>query len=131
MFLDANIFIHAYNDCKGQREDACRLLLGKVAKGEQRAITSTLVAEEVLHFFLEKKGKQFALRVLKSISETPNLQMLAVDTRALSLLPPFVEAGLGSADALHAATMKAGGEATICSFDKGFDSAPGIKRKEP
>jgi len=131
MFLDANIFIHAFRDKDAHEARACRQLLRKVANGEQRVVTSPLVAEEVLHYFMEKKGRLFALRVLRSISGQPNLAMLQVDERALSLAPEFIEAGLGSADALHAAVMKANGEMTICSFDRGFDNAPGIRRKEP
>ena len=131
MFLDANIFIHAFRDREGREAESCRRLLLKVAKGEQHATTSPIVAEEVLHHFMESKSRAFALRALRSISGHPNLAMLAVDEKALMLMPEFVEAGLGSADALHAAVMKANGETTICSFDKGFDSAPGLRRKEP
>jgi len=131
MFLDANIFIYAYFGASGRQADACGKLLEKVLSGEQRATTSVLVAEEVLHFFVENKGKAMALQVLRNISENQNLAKLPVDGRVLMLVPEFIEAGLGSADALHAAVMKANGEAVICSFDRGFDSAPGLRRKEP
>jgi len=131
VFLDANVFIHAYGGTNGRKTDACTAFMRKLAKGEQRAATSTLVAEEVLHYFLERKGKEIALWVLRSMSGQQNLCMLMVDEKALKIIPEFIEAGLGSADALHAAVMKANGESVICSFDKGFDSAPGIKRKEP
>lgn len=131
MFIDANVFIHAFQD-RGTREAiACRKLLLRISDGEQRATTSALVVEEVLHFFLENRGRPFSLKVLRSITSQPNLTMLPADERALRLIPEFVDAGLDSADSLHAAVMKANGEATICSFDRGFDSAPGIRRKEP
>jgi len=131
MFLDANIFIYAYLGSGEQKTRSCRKLLGRISSGEQRATTSALVAEEVLHIFLGRKGKAFAFRVLKNILDNPNLEVLPLDEKALMLSPEFIEAGLGSADALHAAAMKANGEATICSFDRGFDRAPGIRRKEP
>ncbi|MFA6328200.1 MAG: type II toxin-antitoxin system VapC family toxin [Candidatus Micrarchaeia archaeon] len=131
MFLDANIFIYAFAG-EGERQSrASKKLVGKIATGEQRATTSVLAVEEVLHFFLEKKGKAFAFRVLGNILENQNITIFPLDERTLSLAPGFIEAGLGPADALHAATMKANGEATICSYDKGFDMAPGIRRKEP
>ncbi|MCX6769428.1 MAG: type II toxin-antitoxin system VapC family toxin [Candidatus Micrarchaeota archaeon] len=131
MFLDANIFIYAFEGTDGRRSKACKQFLNKVSSGEQHATTSPLVAEEVTHFFLEKRGKAFALRVLRNISENPHIAKLSVDERALTLVHEFINAGLGSADALHAATMKVNGESIICSFDSGFDRAPGIRRKEP
>jgi len=131
MFLDANIFIYAYLGSGERKTHSCRKLLDKINIGEQRATTSALVAEEVLHIFLSMRGKSFAFRVLKNIIENPNLEVLPLDEKALTLSSEFIEAGLGSADALHAATMKANGETTICSFDRGFDSAPGLRRKEP
>ena len=131
MFLDANIFIYAFAGLGENQSRASKKLIGKITSGEQRATTSALVAEEVLHFFLEKQGKTLALRVLKNILENKNITIFPLDERTLSLVPEFIEAGLGSADALHAATMKANGEAAICSFDKGFDGVPGIRRKEP
>jgi len=131
MFIDANILVHSFLNAKGNEADACRRLMRKVISGEQRATTSALVVEETLHFFLQKRGKAFALRVLRNIMENHNLAILSADERALSLVPEFVDAGLGSADALHAAVMKANGETVICSFDRAFDSAPGIRRKEP
>jgi len=131
MFIDANVMIHSFLNARGKEADACRQLMRKVVRGEQRATTSALAVEEVLHFFLENRGKKFALRVLKNILENKNITVFPSDERTLSLAPEFIEAGLGSADALHAAVMKANGETTICSFDKGFDSAPGLRRKEP
>ena len=131
MFLDANVFIYAYLGSGERKTHSCRKLLDRISVGEQRATTSALVAEEVLHIFLCRRGKAFAFKVLKNILENPNLEVLSLDEKALTLSPEFIEAGLGSADALHAAVMKANGEMTICSFDRGFDSAPGIRRKEP
>jgi predicted nucleic acid-binding protein len=131
MFLDSNVLIHAFLDARGGQAEVCKRLWRKVIAGEQRATTSALVAEEVLHFFLEKKGKALAMRVLRNVLENKNMAILPVDERALSLVLEFVNAGLDSADALHAAVMKANSETTICSYDKGFDKAPGIRRKEP
>ena len=131
MFIDANIFIYAFAGFGESQSRASKKLIGKITSGEQRATTSALAVEEVLHFFLEKQGKALALRVLKNILENRNITIFPIDERTLSLVPEFIEAGLGAADALHAATMKANGEATICSFDRGFDSAPGLRRKEP
>jgi len=131
MFLDSNVLIHAFLDARGGQAESCKRLWRKVIVGEQRATTSALAVEEVLHFFREKRSKALAMRVLKNILENKNITIFPLDERTLSLAPEFIEAGLGSADALHAATMKANGETTICSFDRGFDGAPGIRRKEP
>ena len=47
MFVDANIFMAAALS-SGPKADRCREFLAKVEKGEQRAITSVLVLDEVL-----------------------------------------------------------------------------------
>lgn len=130
MFLDSNIFINAAIS-SGPHGQASRMLLKKVASGEQHAATSPLAMDEMLYIIIPKKGLAFAIKYLNNIAANPNLQMLAVDEAVLHNLPSYLEAKLEPRDAMHAATMKANRIETICSFDHGFDNKPGIKRQEP
>ncbi len=130
MFLDANVFIHAY-DSKGRENKECKSQLRRVITGEMRAQTSALVLNEVLHFFLSNRSKQRAKEVFSSISRMPNLAMLPVDGKMLGCVLRFIDNGLGTTDAYHAATMVSNGVDVICSYDSGFDLAKGIRRQLP
>lgn len=130
MFLDANVFIHLYQS-SGKIRDRCKRLLSRVASGEQSAVTSPLVLDEVLFFFSNERGPPFAEHVWKNILGTPNLKMLPIDDAVLIHVLRYANDGLESHDAFHAATMHANGITTICSFDRDFDRIKGIARQEP
>ncbi|MFH1095696.1 MAG: type II toxin-antitoxin system VapC family toxin, partial [Candidatus Micrarchaeota archaeon] len=117
MFIDANIFIHAYED-GGRKKANCLSLLGRIRRGEMRAQTSTLVLNEVLYYFQED-GEDIALRVFVNLCQMPNLQILGVEPACLARVPEFVRQGMAATDAYHAAVMKCNGIDTICSYDKG------------
>lgn len=55
MFIDANVFIMAYLDSQ-ERGKRARAFLAKIARGEQNAITSALVLNEVFNTMLDLKG---------------------------------------------------------------------------
>ncbi len=130
MFLDANVFIHAY-ESKGPKFDASRRLLGRINCGEMRAKTSVLVLNEVLHFFSSNYNLESGVKVFSNIRKTPNLEILGVESKDLELVVEFVKQGLDTSDAYHAAVMRANGLDTICSYDKGFDRIKSIRRQEP
>lgn len=130
MFLDTNIFIHAYGitDYKGR---ACDRLLYRIAGGEQKAATSVMVVDEVLFFFSEKDGMTRAAEIWEDLSQTPNLEILGVDARMIGQAVRYMTDGLQATDAFHIAAMKANGIEVICSYDKGFDKIKDIRRQEP
>ena len=130
MFLDANVFIHAYDSTEWENKD-CKSQLKRIIKGEMRAQTSVMVLNEVLHFFLANRGKERARIVFSNIRRIPNLAMLPVDEEVLGYVIRFIDDGLGTTDAYHAATMVANGVDVICSYDGGFDKAKGIRRQVP
>ena len=130
MFLDANVFIHAY-ESKGPKFEACRRFLGRVNRGETNAHTSVLVLNEVLHFFTVNYSLEMGLKVFSNIRKTPNLVVLGVESDDLEKVAGFVQIGLDTSDAYHAAVMSANGIDTICGYDKGFDKIKAIRRQEP
>ncbi len=130
MFLDANIFIHLY-EADGKESAECSRLFGRIAAGEQNATTSPLVFDEVIYYFLNVQGLSFVEKIWKHMTTMPHLKILPVDENVTAHVMTFVKAGLQPRDAFHAATMYANGVSTICSYDKGFDRVPSIKRQEP
>lgn len=130
MFLDANVFIHAY-ESKGPKFEASRRFLRRVNGGEMRASTSVLVLNEVLHFFSTNCSPEMGLKVFSNIRKTPNLQILGVEAKDLELVADFVKQGLDTTDAYHTAVMRANKIDTICSYDKAFDKIKAIRRQEP
>ncbi len=130
MFLDANVFIYAYEfgDKKSRNSQA---LLRRIITGEVRAHTSILVLNEVLHFFLTNQGLERGRHIFLQIRKMPNLIILPVDDRCLDHVIRFIDYNLDTTDAYHAATMVANGLDVICSYDQGFDKAKGILRQEP
>ncbi len=131
MFLDANIFIYSFGNKEGASKSACANQLKRIINGEMRAQTSTLVLNEVLYYFENKYSKQDALRIFNNIISFKNLDILPVDRNALLYVSEFSNAGFEASDAYHAAVMKSNGLDTICTYDKAFDKAKGLKRQEP
>jgi predicted nucleic acid-binding protein len=130
VFLDANIFIHAYNskDAKGQ---ACSALLRSVSSCSQRATTSWLVLNEVAYYYLKSGRLPSALQFWETATLNPGLQILPIDAQVGRHALHFLRMGLAPSDAFHAAAMKANSIQVLCSYDKGFDKIEGIRRVEP
>lgn len=129
MFIDANIFLHSIYSTSQTRR--CHAFLRKVESGEQNALTSVMVLDEVLFNLLKRMSIEDSEQVIGKFISLPHLQIVAVSKENFldSLL--FVRQGLDPHDALHAAAMKAQGVSTILSYDKDFDRVKSIKRTEP
>ncbi|MEZ0326866.1 MAG: type II toxin-antitoxin system VapC family toxin [Fimbriimonas sp.] len=104
-------------------------MLEKLAASRQRLVTDAEVFQEILHRYtaiqrLDAIDPAFAL--LRSIvDEVFSIDMLVVEgAKAILHQSQF----LSARDALHVAVMKTHGVSKILSFDKGFDSVPGIDR---
>ena len=131
MFIDANIFIYTYDSKSGKEFINSKNQLRRINMGEMKAQTSTLVLNEVLYIISSTQGLDKASRVWKNILALNNIEILSVDKNTLSHVIDFCRTGLETTDAYHAATMKAHGIKTICSYDKGFDGLSSIKRQVP
>jgi predicted nucleic acid-binding protein len=130
MFLDSNVFIHLY-EADGKKGAECSRLFKRIAAGEQNAVTSPLVFDEVIYYFLDVRGLPFVEKIWRHMTTLSHLEVLPVDEKVTEHVMKFVKAGMAPRDAFHAATMYANGVDTICSYDKGFDHVPSIKRQEP
>ncbi len=130
MFLDANIFIHAYHQA-GRPAEPCKRMLSKVASAQMNASTSVLVLNEVLYFFQNNADAGKAERIFLNILSYKGLDVLAVDRKTLLFVPEYTAQGLDAADAYHAAVMRSNGLDVICTYDRGFDKVKSLRRQEP
>jgi predicted nucleic acid-binding protein len=130
MFIDANVFIAAYLD-SGEQGKKSKRLLARIAAGEQHAVTSALVINEVFYKIRELRGVLQVERIHRNILSYPHLLIMPIDNQAISASIGYMKEGLGTSDAFHAAVMKIAGVGVICSFDSGFDKVKGIRRQEP
>lgn len=132
MFIDTNVFVEAAigRDEKGRN---CRNFLARVEKGEQHAVTSVLVFDEVLYILEEKIGdRKTAGSYVKRFVSMPNLKISDTTVWQLNrVLKSFEESSLRPRDLLHVACMLENGTSAILSYDRDFDSVKEIKRVEP
>lgn len=132
MFIDANVFIIAAlgRDARARR---CQDFLRRVESGEQNAITSVLVLDEVLRAVtLRYDNREKSEAIVRKLAATPNLTVCDITlAHFLDSLPHVRSGALDPHDALHAAVMKAQGVSTILSYDKDFGKIKSVKRMEP
>ena len=131
MFIDANVFIYAYDSKNGLKHQNSARLLKRIITGEQKASTSPLVINEVIFFFITNSGFEVARQIYKNMLSMQHLSILPVDRRVLDNVFAFMEQGLQVTDAFHAATMRVYGLQTACTYDKAFGQLKGITRQEP
>jgi len=128
-FIDSNIFIYVLTQ-DPQHHEKARTILGRIEKGE-KAVTSTLVLEEVFVFLEGRKASAKIPKVFDSIRSYSTLKIepyfIEDMTFAISLLKSLAfEIDLD--DALIAASMSRIGSDEIYSNDTHFDIIPHIKR---
>lgn len=129
--LDANVGLYALGAESAYRE-ACRRLL--VLAEEQRFQAEASV--EFIQEFLHARTRRTADRQ-RSLEESRDFARILVlhpveveDTlRALDLYGSVP--GLGSIDAVHAATALRHGSDAIVSADRAFDRVPGLRCVDP
>jgi predicted nucleic acid-binding protein len=130
-FLDVNIFIYATGGAHPHQEPSARLLLD-VVRGSLDAVTDTETLQELLyrywHLRLLDEGLTLARHVATAV---PTILPVAKPDLlvAMSLLTdhPKIE----PRDAVHAAVMINHGITQLYSYDRHFDTIPGLKRLEP
>jgi predicted nucleic acid-binding protein len=131
MFVDANIFMTAAL-ASGPKAERCRAFLRRVESGEQRAITSVLVLDEVLKVIENGcASREKAAARTRKFATLPNLRVCEVTQRHFLDSLEFFGQGLEPRDALHVAVALGNSAEKILSYDRDFDSVRKIKRVEP
>jgi predicted nucleic acid-binding protein len=128
VFIDSNIPMYLVGAAHPHKGDAQRLLEMAVSSGS-RLVTDAEVLQEICHRYV-------AIDRYDSIQPAFDAILGIVD-EVLPITRPDVEAakdvllgmkGLSARDALHVAVMRRHEIKTIMSFDRAFDTCPGIER---
>ncbi len=128
VFIDSNIPMYLSGP-DGLQKAAARALLDQLATDEAHFVTSVEVIQEILHRYV-------AIRRFDAIPTAVGFVLGICDEIFDVTLPDVLAAQgivmqgtkLSARDALHIAVMQRESIDTILSFDRGFDTWPGIKR---
>jgi len=128
IFIDSNIPMYLVSASHPHETNAQRWL-EKLIREHQRLVTSAEVLQEILHRYVAiHRGDaiQPAFDALRGVVD----EVLAVDRAAVERAKRMVleYQRLSARDAFHLAVMELHGIDRILSFDRGFDSFPGITR---
>jgi predicted nucleic acid-binding protein len=128
IFVDSNIPMYLIGGEHPNREVARRSLQQYVATGE-RIVTDAEVLQEILHRYMAIRRPDAiepAFEVLLGIvDDVFPIERQDVE-RARRLVMSTVS--LSARDAIHVAVMQRRDVGTLMSFDRGFDSVPGLTR---
>lgn len=128
VFIDSNLPMYVAGRDHPLREPA-RRLLARMQGGEIEGCTSTEVLQEILYRYAGLRRFDLAGEVYDLFVQLCPVVFpvtLADTDRARALLGSRVEASVR--DLVHAAVMLNNGVSLIATFDRGFDTIPGIRR---
>ena len=131
----ANINLRFLTRDDERKAAACRELFRRLQRGEELAMTSAVILQEVLYVLTSRNHYQLihaeAAARLRPLLVLRGLQLpqKRLYLRALDLYGSF--ANLDFADAMCIARMEQEGIGEIYSYDRDFDAIPGIRRVEP
>ncbi len=128
IFVDSNIPMYLVGAAHPHKLDAQRLLESALSAGE-RLVTNAEVLQEICHRYVAMNRRE-AIQpafdaVLGVVDDVLPIGRTEVEQAKDTLLR---YPGLSARDALHVATMARYDIAQLMSFDRGFDTYPGIKR---
>ena len=128
IFVDSNVPMYLVGAAHPNKDRAIAVL-AQLVRDRERFVTDVEVYQEILH-------RYSAIRRVDAIDATfESLDAIVDDVltfgmaeiRAAKELVVSLD-GLSARDALHVAIMRKAGMTRILSFDRGFDTCPGIER---
>ncbi len=131
ILVDANILVYAAGTPHPHKQPSLRFLEG-VSGGQVDAVVDAEVLQEVLHRY-RAIGRWNEGRLVFDSARTLFPEVLPVTARELDGARALLDQveGISARDALHAAVVVAHGLDGVCSYDRGFDRIPGLRRVEP
>jgi uncharacterized protein len=128
IFVDTNIPMYLVGASRPHKLDAQRMLESALSAGE-RLVTDAEVLQEICHRYVainRRDAIQPAFdAILQVVDDVLPVGRADVEHAKDTLLR---YPALSARDALHVAIMVRRNVAQLMSFDRGFDSYPGIKR---
>ena len=128
VFVDSNVPMYVAGRDHPNRE-AARRFLGRAQAGEVEACTSTEVLQEILYRYCGLNRRDLAREVYDLFVRLCPVVLpvtLADTDKARDLVG--TSGAISPRDAVHAAVMINNDLRLIATFDRGFDSIPGVKR---
>ena len=129
-FVDSNVPMYLVGATHPNKDRALAILTKLVRDGEQ-FVTDAEVYQEILHRYTAIRRLDAidpAFRSLDALVEEI-LTFGRSEVRAARALIGSVD-GLSARDALHVVIMREAGTNRILSFDRDYDTCPGVKRLE-
>jgi predicted nucleic acid-binding protein len=128
IFVDSNIPMYLVGADHPHKTDAQRLLERSIVAGES-LVTDVEVFQEILHRYVAIERPDAiapAWELLTSIAD----QVAPIDIADVTTARDLVLSGsvVSARDAIHVAVMRRLGCTRILTFDRGFDTVPGVTR---
>lgn len=128
ILVDSNIPMYLVGAAHPHKSDA-QVALERLMSEGRRLVTDVEVFQEILHRYRaidRSEAIQPAFDVLSTIVD----DVIAVDWESVEDAKDILLSRwqLSARDAVHVAVMHAHGIEEILSFDRGFDSVPGLRR---
>ncbi len=128
--IDSNVPMYLVGAPHPNKERVLETLMRLVQDGE-RFITDVEVYQEILHRYTSVRRFDAIDAAFDSLDEIVDY-VETYDMREIRAAREIIGSvnGISARDALHTAVMRKVGTNRILSFDRGFDSYPGIERIE-
>jgi uncharacterized protein len=128
IFVDSNIPMFLVGAPHPHKTDA-RRLLEELVSGRERLVTDAEVLQEILHRYVSIERPDAIQPAFNSLLGVVD-EVFSVDQAAVERAKQIVlgQKALSARDAVHLGIMQIHGVKRILSFDRGFDSFPGITR---
>ena len=128
IFVDSNIPMYLVGAPHPHKTDAKRLL-EELVSGRERLVTDAEVLQEILHRYVSIERPDAIQPAFNSLLGVVD-EVFSVDQAAVERAKQIVlgQKALSARDAVHLGIMQIHGVKRILSFDRGFDSFPGIAR---
>ncbi len=130
IFIDSNIPMYLVGAPHPNKERISEILT-RLVQDDERFITDVEVYQEILHRYTSVRRFDAIDAAFDSLNEIVDY-VFTYDMREVRAAREIIGSvnGISARDALHIAVMRMVGTNLILSFDRGFDSCPGIERIE-
>ena len=130
IFVDSNVPMYLVGAPHPNRDRAA-YAIDRLKAVHEPLVTDVEVYQEILHRF-SSIGRHDAIGEAFTTLDDIVVQVLSYGMSELHEARDIVLSvpGVSARDALHAAVMQSAGITQILSYDRGFDSIPGIQRLE-